>query len=128
MADCFDSLRPPADTPERRVTQRLSDFVFGPKQPMDAVSPKRPGRRAAQGFGAFLCRRDFDPLRLPEWISPMNKFYGFLLRFIMSAVLAVVLARTFYPDFRLPFTIGLGLFFLGMAYFLDYLRSRPPKI
>jgi uncharacterized membrane protein len=76
----------------------------------------------------FLNRLAFDPLRTPEWISSMTKFYGFLLRVIMSAVLAVVLARTFYPDFQLPFTIGLGLFFLGMAYFLDYLRSRPPKM
>lgn len=58
----------------------------------------------------------------------MTKFYGFLLRLIMSAVLAVVLTRTFYPEFSLSFTIGLGLFFMGMAYFLDYLRSRPPRL
>jgi hypothetical protein len=46
----------------------------------------------------------------------------------MSAVLAVVLTRTFYPEFRLSFTIGLGLFFMGMAYFLDYLRSRSSRL
>lgn len=85
-------------------------------------------RRGAQGVGIFSRRRFCDPLRYPEWIHPMTKFYGFLLRLIMSAVLAVVLTRTFYPEFRLSFTVGLGLFFMGMAYFLDYLRGRPPRL
>jgi hypothetical protein len=54
-ADRFDGPRPPGLVIRRKpIVRRLSDFRCGAKQPMDAVSSKKPSRRAVHGLGVFF--------------------------------------------------------------------------
>ena len=54
----------------------------------------------------------------------MSRFNIFLIRAILGTVFAVVLLRFFYQKTNLVYTAALGIFLVGMAYFLDYLRKR----
>ena len=54
----------------------------------------------------------------------MNRFLIFVVRAILSAFFAVLLTRFFYPDAHWVFTVGLGIFLLGMAHVTEYLRKR----
>ena len=65
----------------------------------------------------------------------MSGFQIFVLRAILGAVIAVFIARFFYPQAPLPYVIGLGVILVALAYFAEYLRQRrnqknrqtPPK-
>ena len=54
----------------------------------------------------------------------MDHLYGFLLRAILSGVIAVIIARTFRPNGGPLTVVGLSIFLLGMAYLLDYFRKH----
>lgn len=54
----------------------------------------------------------------------MNRFYIFLIRAVLGAVFAVMLSRFFYPDARLSYVVGLGVFLVGMAYLFEYIRIK----
>ena len=54
----------------------------------------------------------------------MNRFYIFLIRAVLGAVFAVMLSRFFYPDARLLYVVGLGIFLVGMAYLFEYIRTK----
>jgi len=54
----------------------------------------------------------------------LNSFQIFVLRAILGAVFAVVIARVFYPNANLVYVAGLGIILVGLAYFAEYLRVR----
>ena len=54
----------------------------------------------------------------------MNHFYIFLIRAVLGAVFAVMLSRFFYPDARILYVVGLGIFLVGMAYLFEYIRTK----
>jgi heme/copper-type cytochrome/quinol oxidase subunit 4 len=51
----------------------------------------------------------------------------FVLRAILGAAFAVVIARTFYPRTELVKVIGLAIIIVGLAYFAEYLKKRRRK-
>ncbi|MFH0728673.1 MAG: hypothetical protein V2B19_20350 [Pseudomonadota bacterium] len=57
----------------------------------------------------------------------MFQIQVFVLRAILGAAIAVVIARTFYPRTELVKVIGLGIIIVGLAYFAEYLRKRRRK-
>lgn len=57
----------------------------------------------------------------------MNRFIIFVMRAILAAAFAVFLIRFFYPKADIVHVAGLGIFLMGMAYFLEYLRNRKSK-
>ncbi|MBU1398898.1 MAG: hypothetical protein KKD92_02075 [Proteobacteria bacterium] len=54
----------------------------------------------------------------------MNRFYVFIIRIILGAAFAVLLARFFYPDWKIIYVAGLGVFLVTVAYILEYWRKR----
>ena len=54
----------------------------------------------------------------------MNQFYVFILRAVLGAGFAVILARIFYPEANIIYVAGLGIILVGLAYFAEYLRNR----
>ena len=54
----------------------------------------------------------------------MTRFHVFIIRAILGAGFAVILARMFYPDADLMYVAGLGIILVGLAYFAEYLRNR----
>ena len=57
----------------------------------------------------------------------LHPFQVFIIRAILGAAFAVVIARTFYPQTELVKVIGLGIIIVGLAYFAEYLRKRYRK-
>jgi heme/copper-type cytochrome/quinol oxidase subunit 4 len=57
----------------------------------------------------------------------VSGFYVFVMRAILGAVFAVVIARTFYPNTNLTYVAGLAIILVGLAYFAEYLRNRRKK-
>ena len=54
----------------------------------------------------------------------MTRFHVFIIRAILGAGFAVILARMFYPDANLVYAAGLAVILVGLAYFAEYLRNR----
>lgn len=54
----------------------------------------------------------------------MNKINILAIRIVFGIVFAVILSRFFHPETNITYIIGLGVFLVGMAYVLDYLRSK----
>ncbi|MGD8703048.1 MAG: hypothetical protein PVG51_16295 [Desulfosarcina sp.] len=54
----------------------------------------------------------------------MTRFHIFIIRAILGAGFAVILARMFYPDANPIYVAGLGVILVGLAYFAEYLRNR----
>ncbi len=54
----------------------------------------------------------------------MNRFYIFIMRMVLGAVLAVVIARMFYPDKPIVYVAGLGAFLVLLAYSFEYIRNK----
>lgn len=54
----------------------------------------------------------------------MKRLSTFILRAVLSAFFAVVLARFFFPNASLTQLGLMGLFMLGMAYTFEYLGNR----
>ena len=54
----------------------------------------------------------------------MNKFHVFIIRAVFGAVFAVFLTRFFYDKVDIIYVAGLGIFLVGMAYVLEYFRTR----
>ena len=57
----------------------------------------------------------------------MNRFYMFVIRAILGALVAMVMMRFFYPGANLVFTGALGIFLVFMAYMTEYFRTRNKK-
>jgi len=51
------------------------------------------------------------------------RFNIFVMRAVLGAVFAVVLARFFFPKANLIYVAGLGIFLVGMAYLFEYLHK-----
>ncbi len=49
------------------------------------------------------------------------------VRAILGAALAVMLMRIFHPNAHIIYTILLGFFLIGTAYFLKYKKKHPQK-
>jgi hypothetical protein len=56
----------------------------------------------------------------------MAKFNIFIVRAVFGAVFAVFLTRFFYGKVEIVYVAGLGIFLVGMAYVLEYFRTRKP--
>ncbi|MFP4306114.1 MAG: hypothetical protein ACLFRG_04510 [Desulfococcaceae bacterium] len=57
----------------------------------------------------------------------MTRFNIFIMRAVLGAVFAVVLARIFRPEFS-PIVVGLfAVFLVGMAYLMEVWRERKSK-
>lgn len=54
----------------------------------------------------------------------MNKFNIFIMRAVLGAVFAVFLTRFFYGKVNTVYVVGLGIFLVGVAYLLEYLRNK----
>jgi hypothetical protein len=54
----------------------------------------------------------------------MVKFNIFIVRAVFGAVFAVFLTRFFYGKVDIIYVAGLGIFLVGMAYVLEYFRTR----
>lgn len=54
----------------------------------------------------------------------MNAMPLFIMRAVIGAVMAVVIARLFRPGAGPLFTVILAVFLVGAAYLLDYYRNR----
>ncbi|MCK4469678.1 MAG: hypothetical protein KAU60_15140 [Desulfobacterales bacterium] len=54
----------------------------------------------------------------------MNQFHIFVIRAILGTVFAVILTRFFYAQTDVFHVAGLAVFLVGIAYLLDYIRSR----
>lgn len=54
----------------------------------------------------------------------VTRFYIFVLRTILGAAFAVILMRVFYPRSPIVYTMILWVFLVGMAYLLEYFRSK----
>jgi hypothetical protein len=54
-------------------------------------------------------------------------FQVFVMRAVLGGVLAVVIAKIFYPHTNLVKVIGLGVIIVGLAYFAEYLRKKQRK-
>jgi hypothetical protein len=52
------------------------------------------------------------------------RFYIFIFRIILGAAAAVILMQLFYPRSPKSCTVGLWGFLIGMAYLLEYFRTR----
>ncbi len=50
-----------------------------------------------------------------------------LIRAILGAALAVMLMRIFHPNAHIIYTILLGFFLIGTAYFLKYKKKTPAE-
>ncbi len=54
----------------------------------------------------------------------LNQFYIFVIRAILGTVFAVFLTRFFYAQTDVFHVAGLAVFLVGIAYLLDYIRSK----
>ncbi|MCK4468898.1 MAG: hypothetical protein KAU60_11145 [Desulfobacterales bacterium] len=54
----------------------------------------------------------------------MNQFHIFVIRAILGLIFAVILTRFFYAQTDVFYVSGLTIFLVGIAYLLDYIRSR----
>ena len=54
----------------------------------------------------------------------MTKYHIFVIRAILSGVVAVVLTRMFYGSVNPVFVIGLAIILLGLAYLSAYLKKK----
>jgi hypothetical protein len=54
----------------------------------------------------------------------MGRFEIFVLRLILTGILAVLISRIFFQQSSLIKTVGLGGLMLGLAYVLEYVRKR----
>ena len=54
----------------------------------------------------------------------LNQFHIFVIRAILGTVFAVFLTRFFYAQTDVFHVAGLAVFLVGIAYLLDYIRSR----
>ncbi|MFH1580790.1 MAG: hypothetical protein ABIC39_01735 [Pseudomonadota bacterium] len=54
----------------------------------------------------------------------MNQFHIFVIRAILGTVFAVILTRFFYAQTDVFHVACLTVFLVGIAYLLDYIRSR----
>jgi len=57
----------------------------------------------------------------------MNKFYIFIMRFIIGAGFGILLTRFFYPDKNIFYAAGLGVFMVMLAYLFEYMRKNKKK-
>jgi len=57
----------------------------------------------------------------------VSGFQIFVMRAILAAVFAVVIARVFYPQANLAYVAGLAIILVILAYFAEYLRKRRKK-
>jgi hypothetical protein len=57
----------------------------------------------------------------------MTQFHVFIIRAVLGAVFAVILARMFYPGANILYVAGLGVILVGLAYFAEYLRNRKKR-
>ena len=53
----------------------------------------------------------------------MFRFNILIMRLILGAAFAVMLARFFYPGANPIYVAGLAVFLIGMAYLLEYWRK-----
>ncbi len=54
----------------------------------------------------------------------MSSWVKFLIRAILSLVMAILLSRWFFQRTSYPGIISLTVFFLGMGYLSEYIRKR----
>ena len=54
----------------------------------------------------------------------VNRFYIFVIRAILGALLAMVMMRFFYPGANLVYTGALGIFLVFMAYMTESFRKK----
>jgi uncharacterized membrane protein HdeD (DUF308 family) len=54
----------------------------------------------------------------------LNQFHIFVIRAILGLIFAVILTRFFYAQTDVFYVSGLTIFLVGIAYLLDYIRSR----
>ena len=57
----------------------------------------------------------------------MVKFNIFVMRAVLGAVFAVILTRIFHPEFHIAYVAGFTILLVGMAYGLEYWRSKKSK-
>jgi hypothetical protein len=57
-------------------------------------------------------------------VTILNQFHIFVIRAILGTVFAVILTRFFYAQIDVFHVTGLAVFLVGIAYLLDYIRSR----
>ncbi|MDA8140705.1 MAG: hypothetical protein M0036_18825 [Desulfobacteraceae bacterium] len=56
----------------------------------------------------------------------MSGTHIFIIRALLGVVFGILLARFFYPQASLVFTIGLCVILVGLAYLAEFLRRRKP--
>ena len=56
----------------------------------------------------------------------VSRFYVLVMRIILGAAFAVLIARFFYPGWNILYVAGLGAFLVAVAYVLEYWRKRKP--
>jgi predicted Na+-dependent transporter len=54
----------------------------------------------------------------------MTRFYIFLIRVVMGALLAVLMGRFFFPRASIGWVIALAIFIVGLAYLSERFRKR----
>ena len=54
----------------------------------------------------------------------MGRFYIFIIRLILSGILALLICRMFFKETPLFKVIGLAVIMLGLAYLFDYTKKR----
>ena len=57
-------------------------------------------------------------------LNIVNQLNIFAIRAILGAAFAVLLSRFFYPQANIVYVIALGIFLVGMAYVMEYFRSK----
>lgn len=57
----------------------------------------------------------------------MPKYQIFIIRIIIAGVFAVFVSRFYFKHINAFAVGGLLVFFVGMAYVLEYFRNRNPK-
>lgn len=54
----------------------------------------------------------------------MGRLQIFVIRIILGAIFAVILARFFFPKANPAFAMGLGILLVGLAYVSEYFHNR----
>lgn len=67
---------------------------------------------------------DFLRIHLILQVIILNQFHIFVIRAILGVIFAVILTRFFYAQTDVFHVSGLAIFLVGIAYLLDYIRSR----
>lgn len=67
---------------------------------------------------------DFLRIHLILQVIILNQFHIFVIRAILGVIFAVILTRFFYAKIDVFHVSGLAIFLVGIAYLLDYIRSK----